>query len=156
MNRPTRPRFEDHVYSDSGQAAQPPSDALRQKVRELRNELSRDVSGVQQDVKQLFDWKGQLKKRPYIALGAVAALGYLLAPRSKKAIEVSEEQLKKLLKSGDVKINVTPETSPSSGVTSSLLAALGAVATRAAAGYVASQFGPSNDSVPPEVGPQAG
>ncbi len=56
------------------------SEAIRNRMREIRSELPYDVDDARARVKQLSDWKYYVAKRPLLVAGVAAAVGYLLVP----------------------------------------------------------------------------
>ncbi|WP_153556419.1 hypothetical protein [Roseimaritima sediminicola] len=61
------------------------SEAIRQRMQEIRNELPYSVDEARNEVRNLTDWKHYVRKHPAIVLPAVAAAAYVLVPKSKSS-----------------------------------------------------------------------
>ncbi|KAA1261334.1 hypothetical protein LF1_38810 [Rubripirellula obstinata] len=64
------------------------SEAIRDRMRQIRSDLPYDVDDVRQQVRQLTDWRYQFRKRPATIMTAAAVAGYLLVPQARKEREI--------------------------------------------------------------------
>lgn len=60
------------------------SEAIRQRMQQIRNELPYDVDDARAQVQNLTDWKHYVRKHPAIVLPVVAAAAFLLVPKSQR------------------------------------------------------------------------
>ncbi len=56
-------------------------DEIRRQMAQIRHDLHQDVQGVVAGAEAVTDWQRYLRSYPWVALGAAAAVGYLLVPR---------------------------------------------------------------------------
>jgi hypothetical protein len=54
---------------------------IQRRMAQIRRELHEDVRGAVEGAQSLTDWRSQVRNHPWLALGAAAALGYLIVPR---------------------------------------------------------------------------
>lgn len=54
---------------------------IQRRMAQIRRELHEDVRGAVQGAQELTDWRSQVRNHPWLALGAAAALGYLIVPK---------------------------------------------------------------------------
>jgi ElaB/YqjD/DUF883 family membrane-anchored ribosome-binding protein len=55
--------------------------ALRAEIERTRAELATTVTALRQEVAQAADWRGWVRKRPLLAVGAAFMVGFLIAHR---------------------------------------------------------------------------
>lgn len=132
MSHPPRPRFE---IGDESCSSLEDADAIRSRMRRLRAELNSEVEAAKNEASSFFDWKSYVASRPLTCVALAAAAGYLLAPQTKRVLQLSDSQLERLAMMGGV--NVTTQTTGGSTSTAkSLLATAGAFGLRFALGRV--------------------
>lgn len=112
------------------------SDAIRQRMRRLRVELNSEVEAAKTEASQMLDWKSYVAAHPWLCVGAAAAAGYFLAPKTERVLRLSDNQLKRLAKMGGVKVTAQSTGGESSSLFATATAAIGAIAGRAALSYV--------------------
>ncbi len=54
---------------------------IQRRMAQIRRELHEDVRGAVQGAQELTDWRSQVRKHPWLALGTAAVLGYLIVPK---------------------------------------------------------------------------
>lgn len=54
---------------------------IQRRMAQVRHELHEDVREAVKGAQSLTDWRSQVRNHPWLALGAAAALGYLLVPK---------------------------------------------------------------------------
>lgn len=54
---------------------------IQRRMARIRHELHEDVREAVKGAQSLTDWRSQVRSHPWLALGAAAAVGYLLVPR---------------------------------------------------------------------------
>jgi len=58
---------------------------IQRRMAQIRHELHADVREAVKGAQELTDWRSQVRSHPWIALGAAAALGYVIVPRRHSA-----------------------------------------------------------------------
>jgi hypothetical protein len=67
-------------------------DEIRRAMAQIRRELHEDMQGVVAGAEAASDWRYYVRRYPWVALGAAAALGFLVVPKRKRsAAEVAEK-----------------------------------------------------------------
>ncbi|WP_404305405.1 hypothetical protein [Neorhodopirellula lusitana] len=66
------------------------SEAIRDRMQAIRNELPYDADAARARVQELTDWKYHMRKHPWPLLAAAAVAGYLLVP-SKQPVRVTHD-----------------------------------------------------------------
>ncbi len=112
---------------------------IQRRMAQVRHELHEDVREAVKGAQSLTDWRSQVRNHPWLALGAAAALGYLLVP--KRRIEPAPT----IVSVGPHPTAVTtaaaatmaeqPQTRKRWGLIGSAIGLLGPVAVRAAQNY---------------------
>jgi hypothetical protein len=110
---------------------------IQRRMAQVRHELHEEVREAVKGAQSLTDWRSQVRNHPWLALGAAAALGYLLVP--KRRVEPAPTI---------VAVSPHPTTVPTAatrpeepkrrkrwGLIGSALGLLGPVAVRAAQNY---------------------
>lgn len=59
----------------------PATTAIRQRMKEVRQELDEDVQEIVEGARDLRDWRSYVRSYPWVCLGAAVAVGYLIVPR---------------------------------------------------------------------------
>jgi len=106
----------------------------------LRRELDSGVEHVAESARAMTDWTFYVRRFPWVAVGVAAVAGYLLVPRKKTAVAPTAEQLAALVKNKEFVAAATDQLKPPQSVFAGLAATLGAMAARAALGYVTEQI----------------
>jgi len=74
-------------------AAERSSEKLRRDISEKMESLSKTVDQIGSRVHETFDWREQVGRHPYIALGAAAGLGFLLSGLFKPSPSPAERMM---------------------------------------------------------------
>jgi hypothetical protein len=61
-------------------------DDIRRQMAEIRSQLHRDMSKVVGVASIATDWRTYVRDKPWVALGAAFALGYVLVPRRERTV----------------------------------------------------------------------
>lgn len=64
----------------------PAVDDLRQRMAQIRSASHGDVETILTGLRQNLDWRYHLNRHPWAFAGAAAFLGFLLIPKSRKAV----------------------------------------------------------------------
>jgi hypothetical protein len=54
---------------------------IQRQMAQIRRELHEDVREAVKGAQELTDWRSRVRSHPWMALGAAAALGYVIVPR---------------------------------------------------------------------------
>jgi len=115
------------------------AEGLRHRMQETRNQLYRDVGGLVRDARGAVNWRRYVARYPLWAVGAAAALGYLVVPKRRKSVELNAETLAELARDKRLVIRIEGQGEKSAGMADSLIATALAFASRAAAGWFRKQ-----------------
>lgn len=74
------------------------TNAIRQRMEEVRRDLDQDVQGIVEGARDMRDWRSYVRSYPWVCAGAVAAVGYLLVPRHRAGTQPDAEALAELVK----------------------------------------------------------
>jgi hypothetical protein len=114
---------------------------LHQRMQETRSQLDQDMQllmdaarGLAREARGLVDWRRNVKRYPWLAVGAAAALGYFLVPKRNKVAQLDANTLADLAKHKHLVLRVEGE--PHSGMAGGLMSTVLAVAAREAATWV--------------------
>ena len=58
----------------------PETEAIRQRMEEVRCDLDEDVQEIVEGARDMGDWRSYVRTYPWICLGAALAVGYLIVP----------------------------------------------------------------------------
>jgi hypothetical protein len=58
---------------------------IQRRMAQIRRELHEEVTGAVKGARSLTDWRSQVRNHPWLALGAVAAVGYMLVPKRRRS-----------------------------------------------------------------------
>jgi hypothetical protein len=59
---------------------------IQRRMAQVRRELHEDVREAVKGAQSLTDWRSHLRNHPWLALGAAASVGYLIAPRRRRDV----------------------------------------------------------------------
>ncbi|MCO6042363.1 hypothetical protein NG895_00445 [Aeoliella sp. ICT_H6.2] len=120
-------------------------------MQRVRNDLSRDVENISQQVHDATQWTTYVKRYPWTCLAVAAAVGYSLVPRRKQEETVaSPDTVEKLVKAGKLRIEATESPSNKPTFAQQAMLGLGTVAARALMAYFGKRLG---DIIPTGDGP---
>ncbi len=115
------------------------AEGLRRRMQETRSQLYHDVGGLVRDARGVVDWRRNVKRFPWLALGAAAALGFLVVPKRRRRNHLDAETLAELARQKRLVLRVEGEpTKP--GVADTLAATLLAMAGREASAWFRKQL----------------
>ncbi len=69
----------DNVQSSRRTEGQRSADDIRRDIDEKKEVISEAVNKLGQRIHEKVDWRGQVTKHPFVALGAAAGIGFLAA-----------------------------------------------------------------------------
>jgi hypothetical protein len=110
---------------------------LQRRMAEIRRDLHESVRDVVATAEAVTDWRRYIRMYPWVALGAAAAVGYVVVPKRKKAVPVTiatESDMVKLQKAAGGAAE-TVKKNPKKSLLAAGLGLLAPVAVRAIQGY---------------------
>ena len=134
---------------------------IQRRMAQIRHELHVEAREVVKGAQSLTDWRSLVRNYPWLALGAVAAVGYLIVPRRSETPTVVAVNPPALAAS----LPAQPEQPPRRrrwGILSTALGLLGPIVVRAAQNYAIQSMEqwlaaqPSGGPAPTEPGPRPG
>ena len=111
-------------------------EAIQQRMREVRRELSQDLATSARDI---TNWRSYVRASPWIAVASAAAVGYLLAPKGPPMVRVSGIDLQKLTSNGHATA-VAEMPQKKKSLSGTILSALVGLAARGAMAYVTNRI----------------
>ncbi len=63
------------------------SEAIRQRMAEIRSDLPYDVDVARQSIHQITDWRYQFRQYPVVAIAAAVVIGYVVVPHAQRQKE---------------------------------------------------------------------
>lgn len=121
-----------------------PSDtreAIAARMGAVRSELSSDVEGISQTVREATDWRHQVRSHPVAAAGLAAAVGFWLVPSRPVVRRPDAETLAKLARQEKLVVTDKPTEEQQSGLIAAAMAVGANFALRAATAYLGQQAG---------------
>jgi hypothetical protein len=117
----------------------PQGDAVRERMQQLRCEIDGDMEDVSASARTMVDWKHYVKTHPWVCLGAVAALGFLIVPKRSRAINAELATPTELAGTGHP--IVKPASAAARGLVDALVATVVSIAVREATAYLGQSAG---------------
>ena len=117
----------------------PPADAVRERMQQLRCEIDGDMEDVSASARTMLDWKHYVKTHPWVCLGAVAALGFLIVPKRSRVIRPDLATLTEPARTGHLVVKPAPTTAR--GLVDALVATVVGIAVREATAYLGQSAG---------------
>jgi hypothetical protein len=115
------------------------ANGLRRRMQETRSQLHHDVGGLVRDARGIVDWRRNVKRYPWLAIGAAAALGYFIVPKRRKPTHLDAETLAELARTKRLFLRVEGETEKPAKVTDTVAATVLAIVGREAATWLRRQ-----------------
>ena len=113
--------------------------AILQRMEEVRCDLDKDVQGIVERARDMRDWRSYVRTCPWVCAGAALAVGYLIVPRHRVALQPDAETLAELAKQSRLAATSgLPTKASTSGL---VLAFVGNLVLREVASYVGQQAG---------------
>jgi len=104
------------------------AEAIRNRMAELRRDLTCDVSDVSRSVREVGRTAREMasplyliRNYPWVSAAVVAATGYLLVPKKKQVVNPDPEVLAELVRKQQVKLDTTQASSETKGMLKSLV-----------------------------------
>jgi hypothetical protein len=105
---------------------------IRAELQQRRQQAKQAASSLKRETREAFDWRRQVERHPLMCLGATALVGYLLVPTKSQVIEISDDQVRKLARSGDIKFTAREDSSSVASTAGGMLLTAAAFAARSA------------------------
>jgi hypothetical protein len=109
---------------DNAMHSSPETEAIRQRMEEVRCDLDEDVQEIVEGARDMGDWRYYVKAYPWICLGGALVAGYLIVPGALGVLA-----------------SVTAGSSAKGGPRARLLSLVGDLAMRSALNYAEQQAG---------------
>lgn len=111
------------------------AEQIQAQMRGIRRDFRDNVKGMVANANQMFDWKSYVRSFPWVSVGVVAAVGYLLVPRRMKVIAYDKAAIEQYLKENQLVV-APPEPPKRSSLIGALLPIVGGVALRFGTTYL--------------------
>jgi hypothetical protein len=114
-------------------------DEIRRQMAQIRRELHEDVREVVATAEAVTDWRRFIRMYPWPALGAAAAVGYLIVPKRRRSVprdvarQTDIERVREAVEESRAAERGREKTRK--GLLAGALALIGPVVVRAAQGY---------------------
>ncbi len=126
------------------------TNAIRQRMEEVRCDLDQDVQGIVEAARDMRDWRSYVRSYPWVCVGAALAVGYLLVPRRHVPMQPNAETIAELVKQS--RLAATPLVTPLGKARGLLLRCVGNLVVQGVSAYVGQQaskhLGPQAHSSP--------
>ncbi|MEX2307021.1 MAG: hypothetical protein WD738_05485 [Pirellulales bacterium] len=109
---------------------------IRQRMVELRRELSCDIHEVGQSARVMTDWTFYVRRFPWATAAVVAAVGYMLVPKKKEIIKPDPDMLAEMVKKKQIRVEPVSRQKQKEGLLKPLLVMGLTWAARTGAGYM--------------------
>jgi hypothetical protein len=107
---------------------------IRQRMEVVRRDLDQDVQEIVEGARDLRDWRSYVKSYPWVCAGAALAVGYLIVPRHRVAMQPDAETLAELVKRSH--LATTPPRTPIGMARDLLLRGVGNLLMQSVTSYV--------------------
>lgn len=74
------------------------TEAIRQRMEDVRRDLDEDVQGIVEGARELGKWRTYVRNYPWVCLGTAMAIGYWLVPRRPRGLQPDAQMLGELAK----------------------------------------------------------
>jgi hypothetical protein len=82
------------------------AETIQQQMRQVRRELREGVEEIVENARVMTDWTHYVRTYPWVAVGAAAAVGYLLVPSRTPVIQPDVASLLELAKQDKLVVKV--------------------------------------------------
>ncbi|HEX5472857.1 MAG TPA: hypothetical protein VFW73_13280 [Lacipirellulaceae bacterium] len=121
-------------------ANQDSADVIRQRMAELRRELSYDVRDVGRSARAMTNLSFYVRQFPWATMAAAVAAGYILVPKKREVVYPDPHTLADLVKHQQVRIDASAAAKESQSVLRTLLVMGLTWAARTGLNYVGQQL----------------
>lgn len=115
--------------------------AIRQNMAHVRGEFDENVEEFVAGAKNLTNWRHYVKAAPWGAVGAAAALGFVIVPRQIKIVQPNPDDIAKLAKRHQVVVEHGAKSEARSGPTQVVFTMIANALLRAATAYASQEAG---------------
>jgi hypothetical protein len=97
------------------------AEAIRQRMAELRRELTCDVREVGRSAREMANPMYYVRHFPWTSAAVAAAIGYLLIPKKKRVIQPDREMLAEMVRKDQIKVDTGKAGTEKQGLLQSLV-----------------------------------
>ena len=115
----------------------PESNAILQRMEEVRSDLDEDVQEIVQGARDMRDWRSYVRTYPWVCVGAALAVGCLIVPRRGMAMQPNAKTLAELAKQS--RFAATPGLPQKNNTSGRVLAFVGRLVLREVASFAGQQ-----------------
>jgi len=112
------------------------ADSIRQRMREVRCELGEDVEQFVESARTVTDWHYYFERYPWLCVGAVFALGYVVVPKRMPVINLDADAVLELAKKKQLVIKPEKKNPDKRSWRAGLVSLLANAAVRGAMAYM--------------------
>ncbi|MGE0761434.1 MAG: hypothetical protein AB7F89_22545 [Pirellulaceae bacterium] len=112
---------------------------IQRRMQDVRRDLGQEVEELVASAREITDWRRYVRAYPWACLGAAAAVGFIVAPRSAGRVRLSSSDLDRLAHHTHPE-PVTP-SSVTRRVSQTIVRTVGMAAMRALMAYVGQRIG---------------
>lgn len=117
-------------------------EAIRSQMASVRSTLDTNVHELAENARNLTDWRYYVKAAPWGAVGAAAAIGYLIVPRRIHIVQPDADEIAKLAKRHQIVVEHKAKAEAKQGGPAQLVMTMLANAMlRAVTAYASQQAG---------------
>lgn len=117
------------------------ADAIRERMKLVRHEISDDVDEIVESTRDMTDWRSYVKRYPWVCLGVAVAAGIFVVPKRVSLIAPDADTLLKLAKRKKLVVEPKPKAKAKSGVSGALLSLMTNAALRGGMAYAGQMLG---------------
>ena len=114
------------------------TEAIRQRMEEVRCDLDEDVQEIVEGARVMSEWRYYVRTYPWACLGAALAVGYVIVPRRPFGMQADAQTPAELNQSRMRAVSDLPAKGTARGI---LLAFVGNLVMRGVSSYVGQQAG---------------
>lgn len=118
------------------------AEAIRLRMASVRGTLDENVHELVENARNLTDWRYYVKAAPWGAVGAAAAIGYMIVPRRVRIVQPDADEIAKLAERHQIVVEHAAKAEAKQGGPAQLVMTMLANAMlRAVTAYVSQQAG---------------
>ena len=107
----------------------------------VRSKIDRDVEQVAEKTRQLKDWKYHVRAHPWVAISAVAAVGFFAVPRKTSLLRPDPQDLARLARNNQLVLSKPGKVPQQKSMARAAAVMIGNVLARTALTYLSQQLG---------------